>query len=209
MSFPRVHNLWNLCRPALIFLSAFGWLLTSPGLAAAPTDKGGPYHERPNVRTFFISGVESDADVKAITATLSKLDTVVTVNGLTPTSGFANIYYYHHAVKHQQIAQAIADAGNFHASFRFVVPGYAANTEKVHAIFASVKQKVKIERTNKEKEEFVLSFLPLKPATPGPHGVGFNFGKIFHPLADPPPAGLGLKVEPVFININATKPSAK
>jgi hypothetical protein len=134
---------------------------------------------------------------------------VAAVEGLTRTSGFANIYYYHHAVKHQQIAQAIADAGHYEASLRFVVPGYAANAEKVDAIFTSVREKVTIAPIRREKGEFVLHFLPLKPEKPGPHGVGFNFGEVFHPLAEPPPAGLGLKVEPVFIDLGATKSSEK
>jgi hypothetical protein len=118
-----------------------------------------------------------------------KVKSVTKVDQLTPTSGLASVSFDHHAVTHQQIAQAIADAGAFKVSFRFIIPAYAANAEKVDAIFAKVKDEVQIEATNKEKGEFVLRFLPLKAGQAGPHGIGFNFGKIGHPITDPAPKG--------------------
>jgi hypothetical protein len=57
-----------------------------------------------------------------------------------------------------------------------------------------VKDQVTIDCTNKDKGEFTIHFLPLKSGEPGPHGIGFNFGSIWHPLADPAPKGLALKV---------------
>jgi hypothetical protein len=57
-----------------------------------------------------------------------------------------------------------------------------------------VNNEVQIEATNKEKGEFTLRFLPLKAGQPGQHGVGFNLGKIGHPIGDPAPQGLGLKL---------------
>lgn len=175
--------------------------------AAAPAAKPGPNEPSPQTRTFFIEGVHSAADVKAITDKVMKVPTVTKVEGLTPTSGFANVSFDHHGVTHQQIAQAIADAGKFEATFRFAIPDYAANAEKVDAIFAKVKDEARIESTNKEKGEFVLHFLPLKGGTPSPHGIGFNFGKIGHPVMDPPPKGLGLKM--VSINQGSAAPKAK
>jgi hypothetical protein len=177
--------------------------------AAAPAKKPGPNEPSPQTRTFFIAGVASDADVKAITDAVMKVKSVTKVAGLTAASGFANISFDHHAVTHQQIAQGIADAGRFQATFRFVVPDYAANAAKVDAIFAKVKDEVRIEATDKEKGQFVLHFLPLKAGTPGPHGIGFNFGKIGHPLMDPAPKGLGLKMQSISAGATAKKPPAK
>jgi copper chaperone CopZ len=172
--------------------------------AAAPAAKAepGPNDPSPQTRTFFIEGVKSEADVQAITNAVKKVKSVDRVAGLTPSSGWANISFDHHAVTHQQIAQAIADAGSFKASFHFAIPEYAANAEKVDAIFAKVKDEVAIDCTNKDKGEFTLHFLPLKAGEAGPHGVGFNFGKIGHPVSDPAPKGLGLK----FLNVNQTTP---
>ena len=138
--------------------------------------------------------MKSDSDTKAITDSVMKVKNVTKVEGLSSSSGFANISFDHHAVTHQQIAQAIADAGPFKASFRFSIPEYAANAEKIDALFAKLKDEVTIDCTNKEKGEFTLHFLPLKSGEPSPHGTGFNLGKIGHPIMDPPPKGLGLKL---------------
>lgn len=162
--------------------------------AAAPAHKPGPDEPSPQTRTFFIDGVKSAADVQAITDLVMKVKSVTKVDGLTPTSGFANISFDHHAVTHQQIAQAIANAGSFQATFRFKIPEYQDNKDKVDAIFARVKDEAQIEATDAARGEFVLHFLPLKAGEAGPHGIGFNFGKIGHPVTDPQPKGLGLKM---------------
>lgn len=177
-------------------------LLAAAALAAAPAKKPGPNEPSPQTRTFFIDGVKSEADVKAISDSVMKVKSVTKVEGLTPTSGYANISFDHHAVTHQQIAQAIANAGLFQVSFRFVIPDYAANAEKVDAIFAKVKDQVEITPTNREKGEFTLRFLPLAEGKPV-----FNFGRIGHPLSDPPPKGLGLKMRGVSAGM--AKPAAK
>ena len=179
---------------ALRFLPAAALLLAGVVLAQEKPKKPGPNEPSPQTRAFFIDGVKSESDVKAITDAVMKVNSVTKVDKLTPTSGFANISFDHHAVTHQQIAQAIADAGPFKASFRFAIPDYAAHAEQIDAIFGKVKEEVQIEATNKEKGEFTLKFLPLKPGKPGPHGIGFNFGKIGHPVTDPAPKGLGLKM---------------
>jgi len=180
-------------------------LVASTALAQAPAKKPGPNEPSPQTRTFFIEGVKSTADVQAITDAVMKVKSVTKVDSLTPASGHANISFDHHAVTHQQIAQAIADAGSFKASFRFVVPDYAANAEKIDAIFAKVKDQVEITATNKDKGEFELHFLPLKADKPGPHGVGFNLGRIGHPIMDPPPKGLGLKMQSISKVARRTK----
>jgi copper chaperone CopZ len=182
-----MNSPWQLL-PAVLLLAA------GTTLAAAPAKKADPNEPLPQTRTFFIDGVKSEADVKTITDAVTKVKSVTKVDQLTAASGCANITFDHHAVTHQQIAQAIADAGPFRASLRFVIPDYAAHAQQVDAIFAKVKDEVQIETTNKEKGEFTLRFLPLKAGKPGPHGVGFNLGKIGHPIGDPAPQGLGLKL---------------
>jgi copper chaperone CopZ len=192
---------------AFKFLPAAAILLCGVVLAQTPLKKPGANEPSPQTRAFFVDGVKSESDVKAITESVMKVKSVTKVDKLTPTSGFANISFDHHAVAHQQIAQAISDAGAFKVSFRFAIPDYAAHAEKIDAIFAKVKDQVAIEATNKEKGEFTLKFLPLKPGTPGPHGIGFNMGRIGHPVIDPPPKGLGLKL--VSIAPAGLKPAAK
>ena len=184
-------NLATHCK----FLPAIALLVAGTAVAAPPAKTPGPNEPSPQTRGFYIEGVKSDADVRAITEAVMKVKSVTKVDQLTPTSGLASISFDHHAVTHQQIAQAIADAGAFKASFRFIIPAYAANADKVDAIFAKVNGEVQIEATDKEKGEFVLRFLPLKAGPAGPHGIGFNFGKIGHPLCDPAPKGLGLKMQ--------------
>ncbi len=183
-------------------------LLTSPLSAQTAKKKPGPDEPSPQTRTFFIEGVQSPAHVKAITDSVMKVKSVTKVEALTPSSGYANISFDHHAVTHQQIAQAIADAGKFQASFRFSIPDYAGNAEKIDAIFDRVKEDVKIVLSDKEKSQFVLTFLPLKKGEAGPHGIGFNLGKIGHPISDPPPKGLGVKIVPINAGL-AAKPAAK
>lgn len=178
-------------------VSVLTLLVTTTVLAAPGPKKPGANEPAPQTRTFYIDRVKTPADVKAITDAVMKVKSVAKVDGLTPDSGYANISFDHHAVTHQQIAQAIADAGNFQVSFRFTISGYSENAEKIDAIFARVKDQVEIQAINKYSGEFVLRFLPLKAGTPGPHGIGFNLGKIGHPISDPPPLGLGLKIRPI------------
>lgn len=169
-------------------------------LAAAPKAKPGPKDYSAAARTFFIEGVKSDADVKAIIASASKVNTVSNIVDLTPSSGFANISFDHHSITHQQIAQAIADAGPFKVSFKFLVPDYAKddNAAKMDAVFARFAKNVAIEPLDKAKGLFVIRFLPFKPGTAGqPLANGFNFGHIAHPVIDPAPKGMGLRIQQV------------
>ena len=188
------------------FLPVIVLLAAGTVLAAPPVKKPGPDEPSPQTRAFFIEGVNSDADVKAITDAVMKVKSVTKVDRRTPSSGLATISFDHHAVTHQQIAQAISDAGAFKVSFRFIIPAYAANAGKVDSIFAKAKDDVQIEAVNKEKGEFVLRFLPLKAGQAGPHGIGFNFGKIGHPICDPAPKGLGIKMQ--SLPAAAPKPAA-
>ena len=182
----------------IALLCTLATLLFVPLHAAPPAPKApGANEPSPQTRTFFIEGVKTDADVKAITDSVMKIKSVTKVGELTASSGFANISFDHHAVTHQQIAQAIADAGKFKASFRFAIPQYTASAEKINALFAKLKDEVTIDCANREKGEFTLHFLPLKSGEAGPHGIGFNFGKIGHPVTDPAPKGLGLQMTAV------------
>jgi copper chaperone CopZ len=175
-------------------------MLVLPLAAAAPKKQAaGPNDPVPSTRTFFIDGVKTDADVKAITAAAMQVKSVDAVAELTPASGFANISFDHRAVTHQQIAQAIRDAGAYQVSFKFLVPDYAkeGNAAKIDAVFARVAKRVKIEPLDREKGSFVLRFLPFTPEPGQPLGTGFNFGHIAHPIVDPAPKGMGLRIQQV------------
>ena len=172
--------------------------LTAVSLTAAePKAKAGPKDYSASARTFYLEGVKSDADVKAIIAAASKVNTVSNIVDLTPAGGFANISFDHHAVTHQQIAQAIADAGAFKVSFKFLVPDYpkAGNAAKMDAVFARFAKLVSIEPLDQGRGLFVIRFLPFKPEPGKPLGTGFNFGNIAHPIIDPAPKGMGLRIQ--------------
>jgi hypothetical protein len=102
-------------------------------------------------------------------------------------------------VTHQQIAQAIADAGAFAVSFKCLVPDYAkeGNAAKIDPVFARFAKLVSIEPLDRAKGLFVISFLPFKSEPGKPLGTGFNFGHIAHPISDPAPKGMGLRIQQV------------
>jgi copper chaperone CopZ len=166
-------------------------------LAAAAT--GQEVKPHPVTVTFYVAGVKSSGDAEAITASLKKVPSFTKVEGLTPTSGFANVSFDSHVSSYHQIAQAIADASSgdkkYEATIRVLVPEYAQgeNAGKVDAIFKKLAERIKVETTDKEKGLFVVHFLPLKlePEKKGPQG--FNGGQIGHPIHDEAPKGLGLK----------------
>jgi hypothetical protein len=166
--------------------------------AAEAKKKAGPKGYTPSTRTFYIEGVRSAADVQVIVAAALKVSTVSNIVDLTASSGFANISFDHHAVTHQQIAQAILGAGPFKVSFKFTVPDYSRDAEtaaKMDAVFARFAKHVAIEPLDKAKGIFVIRFLPFTPAPAGqPLANGFNFGHIAHPIIDPAPKGMGLRI---------------
>ncbi|MFA6561213.1 MAG: heavy-metal-associated domain-containing protein [Verrucomicrobiia bacterium] len=153
----------------------------------------------PTTQTFFISNVECDACVANITESIKKVKSVTKVEKLTPKSGYANVSFDSHADSFQQIAQAIADATPVHgkkyaASMKLRIPDYAKedNAAKVDAIFAKSAAFVKVEATDKEKGEFLMSFLPLTVDAKKTGPQGWNGGRFGHPIHDAPPKGLGL-----------------
>ncbi len=179
----------------LLALAIFGTNFLNAAEAKKKPGAKGPV---PSTRTFYIEGVRSAADVQVITAAAAKVNTVSNIVDLTASSGFANISFDHHAVTHQQIAQAILDAGPFKVSFKFTVPDYSRDAEtaaKMDAVFARFAKHVAIEPFDKAKGLFVIRFLPFKPAPAGqPLANGFNFGHIAHPIVDPAPKGMGLRI---------------
>jgi len=194
-SLRTMKSLLSLMGIALLVIAA----LDSNSLNAAEAKKkAGPKDYVASTRTFYIEGVRSAADVQAINAAAAKVNTVSNIVDLTGSSGFANISFDHHAVTHQQIAQAILDAGPFKVSFKFTVPDYSRDAEtsaKMDAVFARFAKHVAIEPLDKAKGLFVIRFLPFTPAPAGqPLANGFNFGNIAHPIIDPAPKGMGLRI---------------
>jgi len=194
-------------NPLMQFVAVFTFAVFGlPYGHAVAAEPPGAKEPLPATRTFFIEGVRGQSDVTAITGAVLKVEHVTKVEELTASSGFANILFDHHAVTHQQIAQAIADAGKFKVSCRFAIPGYRANAEKVDALFTKLKDEVTIECKSREKEEFTLYFLPLKSGE-----AGFSIGKLMHPVRDPQPKGLGLKMTFAVAGtlLNPKAPAAK
>ncbi len=189
-SSPRISRRWFLV--ALLGVGVTAWAAEKK---AAP----GPNEPAPSTRSFFITGVTSESDVKAVSAAVLKVKSVTSVVDLTPTSGLANIAFDHHAVTHQQIAQAILDAGAYQVAFKFIVADYAkdGNAPKIDAVFARLAKLVTIEPLDKTRNLFVIRFLPFTATGVKPLGDGFNFGHIAHPIGDPAPKGLGLRIQQV------------
>lgn len=202
-----MKNTWLAPLTAVLAFIA----LSGGAIAAEKKAAPGPNEPMPSTKTFFIEGVKTEADVKAVTTAAMKVKSVNAVVDLTPASGFANISFDHHAITHQQIAQAIMDAGAFKVSFRFVIPDYGkeGNAAKVDAVFARFAKLVAIEPLDKAKNLFVARFLPFTPAPGQPLGTGFNFGHIAHPVGDPAPKGLALRIQQVSDGSLARPAAAK
>ncbi len=174
-------------------------LLSAAMLTLAAVASGQEVKPHPVTVTFYVTGVKTSGDIDAITASLKKVPSFTKIEGLTPSSGFANISFDSHVSSYHQIAQAIADASSgdkhYAATIKVQVPDYAQgeNAAKVDAVFKKLVDRIKVETTDKEKGLFVVHFLPLKvdPEKKGPQG--FNGGQIGHPIHDEAPKGLGLK----------------
>src|SRR5258708_4665051 len=104
-------------------------LLTAAILVLATAAPGQEVKPHPTTVTFFVSGVKSSQDAEAITASLKKVPSFTKVEGLTPTSGHANVSFDSHVVSYQQIAQAIADASTggqkYAVTLQVLIPEYA------------------------------------------------------------------------------------
>lgn len=155
----------------------------------------------PTTQTFFVAGVQCDTCVGKITESIQKVKSVTKVEGLTGGSGYVNVSFDSHKDTFQQIAQAIADATPAHgekyaATMKLKIADFAKgdNAAKVEGVFAKSKEFVKVKATDKEKGEFEMSFLPLKVDAKKEGPQGFNGGRFGHPIGDPAPKGLGLKV---------------
>jgi len=180
-----------------LHLLAIAGLLLPATLAGAQKPAPKPH---PVKATFYLTGVNSAAAVKAVTASVLKAPSVTGVTRLTPTSGFAIIAFNTHRTSYHQIAQAIAAASpdggpRFAATVRIQIPQYAEgeNAGKIDAIFLRRARFVRVETLDKAKGLFAIHFLPLreKPGVTRPQG--FNLGQFGHPVRDMPPKGLGLK----------------
>jgi hypothetical protein len=84
-------------------------------------------------------------------------------------------------------------------SFKFIAPDYGneGNAAKMDAVFARFAKLVAIEPLDRAKNLFVIRFLPFIPAPGQPQGMGFNFGHIAHPIIDPAPKGMALRLQQV------------
>jgi copper chaperone CopZ len=190
-------------------------IITALAFTVSAAEKAA-YKPAPVTLTFFVSNVECDNCVANITESIQKVKSVTKVEKLTPKSGYVNVSFDAHADSYQQIAQAIADATLAHgkkyaATMKIRVPDYAKedNAAKVDAIFAKSSAFVKVEVTNKEKGEFLMSFLPLTVDAKKTGPQGWNGGRFGHPIHDAPPKGLGLVISFVREGVTPVKPAAK
>jgi len=192
----------NFRKPIFAAAILLATALTATATDDAPKTPAKPALEpHPVTRAFYVSGVTTEEQVKKITEAISKLSSVTAVSEMTPSSGYVRVAFDTHKIASHLIAQTITDQGPYTVTIKFQVPEYKDNAEKLDALFAKVSQQrhVKIEPTDKEKGDFTLTYLPIRPDPNDPRKVGFNYGHLGHPIHDPPPKGLGLtykQIEP-------------
>lgn len=184
----------------LLVFTSVGWLASSAcGAEDQPAAQAKAPH--PVRATFYLSDVQGEEDVAAITASVKKAASVTAVHVSTEAE-FVIVAFDSHVASYHQIAQAIADAGDasgktYDPQLVINVPEYSQgdNARKLDAIFESkpMTERVNIVPVDKAKGQFAVHFQPLTvdPGAAGPQG--FNLGHLFHPIHDAPPKGLGLK----------------
>src|SRR5437867_3599994 len=167
-------------------------------ISASAAEKRAP-EPHPATVTFYIANVECDKCIASITDSLKKVRSFKAVEGLTPSSGYANVSFDSHVNSYHEIATAIATAAPAHGTayeptLKLKVPDYAkgANAANVDKMFAKQSANVRVEATDKTKGEFVVHFLPLNLDPNKTVPQGFNGGHFGHPIHDAPPKGLGL-----------------
>jgi hypothetical protein len=177
-------------------------------MSLAAADK--PVEPHPVTVTFYVAGATDEKAVSGILESVKKVPSVTKAEDLTPQSGFVNVSFDSHATSFHQVAEAIAAAApegkRYETSMKVLVPDYPTgdNAAKIDEVFHKVETKVKIEAVDKDKGLFVVRFLPLKVDAEKKGPQGFNLGQIGHPIHDPAPKGLGLKITKVD-----EKPAAK
>ena len=178
--------------PTFVALLAFA--CGSSVRAAEKKAAKGALEPHPISKTFYVSGVTNDAQIAKINEAVGKLPSVTAVKELTPASGFVRVEFDTHKIASHLVAQTIMDQGPFGVTLKFEIPEYAANAAKIDALFAKLlrERHVKIDATDRQKGQFVLTYLPIKPDPAEPRKVGFNPGHLGHPIHDAPPAGMGL-----------------
>ena len=150
--------------------------------------------------TFYISNVQCSSCVDAISGSLNKIKAVKEIDGLTGTSGYANITFDPTKASYHEVANAIYKSEPVHgeayvAGVKMRIPDYAKgdNAAKVDAVFAKLKDKVEVKVLNKKQGELLVSFQQLKidRTKTGPQGVtGDELASAIHAAA---PKGLGLE----------------
>ena len=130
--------------------------------------------------TFYISNVQCSSCVEAISGSLNKLKAVKEIDGLTGTSGYANITFDPTKASYHEVANAIYKSEPVHgeayvAGVKMRIPAYSKgdNAAKVDAVFAKLKDKVEVKVLNKKQGELLVSFQQLKVdrTKTGPQGV--------------------------------------
>jgi copper chaperone CopZ len=193
--------------PALLLLS-----LSAVAADAPKNDEA--YAPHTPTLIFYLSGLASQKEAEAISASTLKLPSVRKVVTNIEHS-YVQVRFDSHVVSYHQVAQAIADAGTatgktFDPRLKVCAPEYnqAGNAAKIDAVFAGkrLNQRVHVEPLDKTKGEFLIHFLPLKldPAVTGPQG--FNGGHLNHPIHDPVPRGLGLNFSYAAEDVKVERP---
>jgi hypothetical protein len=194
----------------MITRSPFPLLFAVLALPAAAAEKAAPAQKplepHPVVKSFYVTGITTEADAAKVADAVRKLPSVTDVKELTAKSGYIRVAFDTHAIASHLIAQTIRNQGAENVYITFTVPDYTANADKLDALFAKVAKErfVKIEAQDKAKGVFKLTYLPITPDPSDPRKVGFNYGHLGHTVHDPPPRGLGL----TFIQQDVPVPGA-
>lgn len=183
----------RIVRPACLV----GLLFAALGAGAPEKPASGPaeYKPHPATITFYIDGMTCEGCAACIAEAVKKVPSVTAVEIPGPKEGYARVSFDTHRSSYHQVAQAIAKAG-YKPSLRFQIPDYAKgeNTAKVDAVFQRLSDRVTIETVDRAEGKFVLRFLPLEVDPKLERPQGFNGGHLGHPIHDPAPKGLALKI---------------
>lgn len=178
-------------------LLSFALAILATSLSAADKKKA---DAAATTATFYISNVQCSSCVDAISGSLLKLKAVKEIEGLTGTSGYANVTFDPTAASYHEVANAIYKSEPVHgeayvAGVKMRIPDYAKgdNAAKIEAAFAKLKDKVEVKVLNKKEGELLVSFLQLKVdrTKTGPQGVTET--ELAAAIHDAPPKGLGLE----------------
>lgn len=119
--------------------------------------------------TYYVSGVECTACLEMVRQSLEQVKGITDVWLEQRIESVANITFDPKVVSAHQVAQGVLNAVPLHGkpyepTMQLTIPGYSKPgvAQRVESVFQKQKPWVEIHAMDKEKGEFLLSFVPLE-----------------------------------------------